>query len=117
MRTTLAFFHFKTKWPPGTAKGPNLLGQITTKTTQWLSRTVMVQNNDVEGAMQVLNGIMANEGMLKRWKLTRRYEKPTWARNRINFERSKAIYDEDMGNRISLMLRKNRKDPYPGNSC
>ena len=56
----------------------------------------MVKENDVEGAMNVLNGIMANEGMTARWKLTRRYEKPTWARNRINFERSKAIYNEDM---------------------
>ena len=77
----------------------------------------MVKENDVEGAMNVLNGIMASEGMTARWKLTRRYEKPTWARNRINFERSKAIYNEDMDNRIKLMLRKNRKDPYPGNSC
>lgn len=93
------------------------IGRIRSNTTQWLSRTVMVKQNDVEAAMNVLNGIMANEGMTARWKLTRRYEKPTLARNRINYERSKAIYNEDMDNRIKLMLRKNRKDPYPGNSC
>ncbi len=40
--------------------------------TKWISRTVMVNNNNVEEAMKVLNGIMANEGMMQRWKLTRR---------------------------------------------
>ena len=40
--------------------------------TKWISRTVMVKDNNVEDAMKVLNGIMANEGMLQRWKLTRR---------------------------------------------
>ena len=33
---------------------------------QWVSRTVMVQDNNVDEAMKVLNGIMAREGMLKR---------------------------------------------------
>jgi uncharacterized protein YjiS (DUF1127 family) len=32
----------------------------------------MVKDNDVESAMRVLNGIMANEGMFQRWMLTRR---------------------------------------------
>merc|ERR1712029_1043875 len=63
------------------------IGKIYSNTTQWLGRTVMVQGNDVEQAMNVLNGIMANEGMVKRFKLTRRYEKPKYARSRINFER------------------------------
>ena len=43
-----------------------------------------------------------------------RYEKPTWTRNRINYERTRAIYNEDMQNRIRFVMRKNRKDPYPG---
>ena len=42
------------------------------------------------------------------------YEKPTWTRNRINYERTRAIYNEDMQNRIRFVMRKNRKDPYPG---
>ncbi len=40
--------------------------------TQWISRTVMVKENDIESSMRVLNGIMANEGMFQRWMLTRR---------------------------------------------
>lgn len=84
------------------------------QTANFNSRTVLVHDNNVEEAMKVLNGIMANEGMLHRWKITRRYEKPTKMRRRVNYEKSKAIYDEDMGNRIRFILRKNRMDPYPG---
>jgi len=40
--------------------------------TRWISRTVMVKENNIDDAMKVLNGIMANEGMMQRWKLTRR---------------------------------------------
>ena len=45
---------------------------------QWISRTVMVKNNDIDEAMTILNKIMAQEGLTKRWRLTRTYEKPTW---------------------------------------
>ena len=38
----------------------------------------MVNNNDIDEAMLLLNGIMQREGMTKRWRLTRTYEKPTW---------------------------------------
>ena len=44
---------------------------------QWVSRTVMVKNNDIDEAMQVVNGIMSREGLLKRWRGTRFYERPT----------------------------------------
>jgi len=84
------------------------------KQTQWISRTVMVKNNDVDEAMQILNGIMMREGLTKRWKGTRVYEKPTWARNRVNYEKCRAIYDEDMRNKIRFIMRKNRENPYPG---
>ena len=56
----------------------------------------MVENNDVESAMKVLNGIMAQEGLYRRWMGTRRYETPTVARRRINFQRGKAVYHEDI---------------------
>lgn len=74
----------------------------------------MVKDDNVEEAMKILNGIMANEGLLKRWKLTRRFEKPTYERHRVNYEKTNAIYNEDMNNRIQFILRKRRTDPYPG---
>ena len=36
------------------------------------------------------------------------------ARNRVNYEKCKTIYDEDMRNKIRFIMRKNRVDPYPG---
>ena len=56
---------------------PRLYMPYMKKQVQWISRTVMVKDNDVDEAMQVLNGIMTREGMLKRWRGTRYYEKPT----------------------------------------
>ena len=35
-------------------------------------------------------------------------------RNRVNYEKSRAIYDEDMRNKIRFLMRKNRVEPYPG---
>jgi len=81
---------------------------------QWVSRTVMVKENNVDEAMKVLNGIMAREGMLKRWRGTRYYEKPTRARQRVNYEKCTAIYNEDMSNKVRFLMRKNRAEPYPG---
>ena len=90
-----------------------LLNKHLPNQTQWIARTVMVKNNDIDTAMSALNGIMASEGLMQRWKLTRRYEKPFQARQRINYERCRAIYNEDMQNRIKFIIRKNRKAPYP----
>ena len=36
------------------------------------------------------------------------------ARNRVNYEKCRAIYDEDMRNKIRFIMRKNRENPYPG---
>ena len=44
----------------------------------------MVQNNNIDEAMQILNGIMQREGLTKRWRGTRVYEKPTWVGNISN---------------------------------
>ena len=35
-------------------------------------------------------------------------------RQRVNWEKSKAIYNEDMSKKINFIMRKNRKNPYPG---
>lgn len=91
-----------------------LLQRFLPNQTRWIARTVMVENNDVDTAMGVLNGIMSNEGLTQRWMLTRRYEKPFKTRQRVNYERCRDIYDEDMRNRLQFLLKKNRKNPYPG---
>ncbi|XP_076246888.1 mitochondrial ribosomal protein S21 [Calliopsis andreniformis] len=81
---------------------------------QFIARTVMVQDNNVEKACRTLNRILAQEKILEQYRHTRYYEKPTQTRRRINYEICKAIYDEDMDRKLKFILRTNRIDPYPG---
>ncbi len=85
------------------------------QTSHFVSKTVLVDNNnDVESAMKRLNDILLREGITRKYQLTQRYEKPTWFRNRVNFERAAAVYNEDMRARLEFIMRKNRTDPHPG---
>ena len=80
----------------------------------FISRTVLVQNDNVDEAMRILNRIMGREGLLDQYRRTRYYEKPWQVRRRVNYEKVQAIYNEDMNRKIQLVMRKNRLDPYPG---
>ncbi|CAL7936035.1 unnamed protein product [Xylocopa violacea] len=84
------------------------------KHAQFLARTIMVQDNNIEKAARLLNGILAREGIFEQYRATRYYEKPTKTRRRVNFERCRAYYCEDMDRKIKFILRKNRVDPFPG---
>uniref|UniRef100_A0A182J4W2 Uncharacterized protein n=1 Tax=Anopheles atroparvus TaxID=41427 RepID=A0A182J4W2_ANOAO len=81
---------------------------------KFIARTVLVQNSNVEEACRVLNRIMGKEEIFDQFRRTRFYEKPFQTRRRINFERCKAIYNEDMNRKIQFVLRKNRVEPFPG---
>ena len=43
----------------------------------------MVKENNVDEAMKVLNGIMAREGMLKRWCGQVEVQKPHWSHSQV----------------------------------
>ncbi|KAK8395426.1 hypothetical protein O3P69_006223 [Scylla paramamosain] len=81
---------------------------------QFVARTVLVKNNNVDEGMRVINRIMSKEGLFERYRLTRFYEKPYQTRRRINYEKAKAIYNEDMNRKIQFVMRKNRHDPWVG---
>ncbi|EDS33136.1 mitochondrial 28S ribosomal protein S21 [Culex quinquefasciatus] len=81
---------------------------------KFIARTVLVQNNNIEEACRVLNRILGKEEIFDQFRRTRFYEKPFQTRRRVNFERCKAIYNEDMNRKIQFVLRKNRVDPFPG---
>ncbi|XP_055641727.1 28S ribosomal protein S21, mitochondrial [Toxorhynchites rutilus septentrionalis] len=80
---------------------------------KFLARTVLVQNGNIEEACRVLNRILGKEDILDQFRRTRYYEKPFQTRRRVNFEKCKAIYNEDMNRKIQFVLRKNRVDPFP----
>jgi len=81
---------------------------------KFFCRTVLVRNGNVDEACRVVNKLMGSEGFFDRWRRTRYREKPTWMRRRINFERCRSLYNEDMQRKINFILRKNRHDPFPG---
>lgn len=80
----------------------------------FVARTVLVRDGNVEEAMRILNRILGQEGIFDIYRRNRYYEKPFLKRRRVNFEICKAIYNEDMANKISFTLRTNRVDPWPG---
>lgn len=80
----------------------------------FISRTVLVKDGDVQGACRIVNRLMGKEGLLDQWRKTRYFERPTHRKRRVNFEKAKDIYNEDMARRIEFTLKKNRVDPYPG---
>lgn len=84
------------------------------KHLKFISRTVLVRNDNVDEACRFLNRIMGSEGFFDQYRRTRYYEKPTQMRRRINYEKCKAIYDEDMKRKINFVLRTNRSEPFPG---
>ncbi|RWS23263.1 28S ribosomal protein S21-like protein [Leptotrombidium deliense] len=81
---------------------------------RFIGRTVIVKDGKTEEAFRVLNKIMGSEGFFAEYRRNQYYEKPFNTRRRINFEKCKAIYDEDMNRKINFLMRKNRVDPWPG---
>ncbi|XP_015784643.1 28S ribosomal protein S21, mitochondrial [Tetranychus urticae] len=81
---------------------------------KFLGRTVLVKDGKIEAAFKIMNRVLASEGCFENFRRNQRYEKPYLARRRFNFERCKAIYEEDMARKISFIMRKNRVEPYPG---
>lgn len=56
--------------------------------------------------------VMGQEKLLDIWRRTRYFEKPFNTRRRINWEKCKAIYDEDMTRKIKFVMKVNREDPW-----
>lgn len=91
-------------------------GKMTLKHVKFISRTVLVKDNNVDQAFGLLNRILGREGILDQYRRMQYYEKPTQTRRRINYERCKAFFDEDTSRKIQFVLRKNRVDPFPGSN-
>jgi len=81
---------------------------------KFIARTVFVKDNNIEEACRIINRIMGSEGWFDQFRRTRRYEKPYMVRRRVNFEKCKAIYNEDMKRKIQFVMKTNRVEPFPG---
>uniref|UniRef100_A0A0N5AWV3 28S ribosomal protein S21, mitochondrial n=1 Tax=Syphacia muris TaxID=451379 RepID=A0A0N5AWV3_9BILA len=87
---------------------------ITRVHPQFISRTVMVKDNDVETAFMVLNRLMEKEGLLSIIRRTTRYIVPCKQREQASRDVARALFNEDMSYKTKFILRKNRTDPFPG---
>merc|ERR1711928_226732 len=72
---------------------------------KFIARTVFVKDNNIEEACRVINRIMGSEGWFDQFRRTGRYEKPYMVRRRVNFEKCKAIYNEDMKRKIQFLMK------------
>ncbi|RXG55675.1 28S ribosomal protein S21, mitochondrial [Armadillidium vulgare] len=57
---------------------------------------------------------MSDEGFIDIYRRNLYYEKPFQMRRRVNYERAKAIYNEDMTRKMKLIMRTNRVNPWIG---
>ncbi|MFH4978961.1 hypothetical protein AB6A40_005670 [Gnathostoma spinigerum] len=106
----------RTTWS-GTLKQPfavHLFHGIWHAHPRWTTRTVLVKDNDVDGAFRLLNRLMENEGLLKIIRNTRYYQKPYMQRKAMSMDASRAIFNEDMKRKLEFLSRKNRMDSHPG---
>ncbi|XP_044305167.1 28S ribosomal protein S21, mitochondrial [Varanus komodoensis] len=81
---------------------------------KFIARTVMVPNNNVDGAYQVLNRILTIDGIIDEAKRRRYYEKPCRKRQRVAYETCRRIYNQEMTRKINFLMRKTRPDPWLG---
>ncbi|XP_033332109.2 mitochondrial ribosomal protein S21 isoform X2 [Megalopta genalis] len=86
----------------------------TRRHAQFIARTVLVTDGNVDKAYRCLNRILTSEKIFDQYRRTRFHEIPSQTRRRVNYEKCRAIYNEDMNRKIKFILRTNRRDPYPG---
>ncbi|ELU00524.1 hypothetical protein CAPTEDRAFT_162875 [Capitella teleta] len=82
------------------------------KIYNFLARTVLVKNNEIEMSLKSLERVLGQEQLYIRAKRQMFYEKPCRKRQRIAFEHAKRVYDAEMTRKIEFVVRKNRVDPW-----
>ncbi|KAK4470880.1 hypothetical protein MN116_006393 [Schistosoma mekongi] len=83
------------------------------KNFRFLKKTVVVKNDDYNGAYKALSKILTTDKVADTIKFRECYERPTEWRRRFMYERCKRIYDSEMSRKISLVVRTHRVDPWP----
>ncbi|CAO2604367.1 28S ribosomal protein S21, mitochondrial [Lemmus lemmus] len=81
------------------------------KHLKFIVRTVMVQEENVEGAYRTLNRILTTDGLIEVIKQGRFYEKPCY-HQRESYETCLRNYNMEMAQKINFLMRKNLADPW-----
>ncbi|XP_033751916.1 28S ribosomal protein S21, mitochondrial-like [Pecten maximus] len=80
---------------------------------RFISKTVLVKNNDIDTALLLLHRIMREDKVMEqiRYRMNG-YEPPYMKRQRQSYERCKRLYNEEMERKVKLVLKKNRPNPW-----
>ncbi|NP_001153310.2 small ribosomal subunit protein bS21m [Danio rerio] len=81
---------------------------------RFVSRTVMVQNGNVDLAYGFLNRVLSTDGIIESVKRRRYFEKPCRKQIRKNYENCKRIYNTEMSRKIGFIAKAQREDPWLG---
>jgi len=80
---------------------------------EFLAKTVLVKNNDVDTAFKLLDRILRQEGVFERFRREQHYERPCKQRQRTSTELAMRVYNAEMRRKIEFVLCKNRPDAWP----
>ncbi|KAK1880416.1 28S ribosomal protein S21 mitochondrial [Dissostichus eleginoides] len=78
---------------------------------RFISRTVMVQDLNVEQAYKTLTRLLTKDGIIETVKRKRYCEKPCQERQRRSFETCRRIYSTEMGRKIPSYPGKTERIP------
>uniref|UniRef100_A0A8C8U2X1 28S ribosomal protein S21, mitochondrial n=1 Tax=Peromyscus maniculatus bairdii TaxID=230844 RepID=A0A8C8U2X1_PERMB len=81
---------------------------------KFITRTVMVQEGNVEGVYRTRNRILTADGLTEIIKPWRFYEKPCHRRQQESYETCWRICTMEMAWKINFLMQKNRADPRQG---
>ena len=80
---------------------------------RFISRTILVENNQIDVALKGLQKLVSQEKIPETARRWQSYEKPYQRRNRLSFEKCMEIYNQEMERKIKFIVHKNRENPYP----
>ncbi|XP_021356947.1 28S ribosomal protein S21, mitochondrial-like [Mizuhopecten yessoensis] len=80
---------------------------------KFISKTVLVKNNDIDTALLLLHRIMREDKVTQQIRHRMNgYEPPWMKRQRLSYERCKRLYTAEMERKVKLVLKKNRPNPW-----
>lgn len=83
------------------------------KHLQFIARTILVENNQLDQSLKSLNRILSSEKVIETARRWQTYERPYERRNRLSFQKCMSIYASEIDRKVRFIVRKNRENPYP----
>ena len=73
---------------------------------RFVARTVLVDHRGLDSAYRDLQRIMVSNGLIRKLRLGKTYEKHKWKRERLEHEACKRIYGREMHKKINFLEKR-----------